>query len=330
MQNSFWQQFIQPERRLHIRETIREMLEISALLYGGVAISGIISLSLPVWPELDKGIVYIVCLLGLIMSVGFYSLRNSTPLWLVVVHAPIGVALASVVAYAGHAPQSIGLATVYMLGALYAFHYFTWPAALCTIGFAMFTFGYVLFLNNVTGWLSITFFLACSCVLLGEIIQITVKRLNKLAVHDSLTGLYNRNTLDALVTEGLNTDEAPDFTLVMLDLNKFKHVNDTEGHIRGDEILTEVGLAISSVLSANDYACRWGGDEFIIIMQGSDKSAVTELERKLRNILKYVISFEMGASFAKTTDTLDSMIKRADENMYAKKRNRRASDIAAA
>jgi len=332
MLTSFWLQFIQPERRLHIKATIEEMLAISAILYGGVASSGIIAISLPVWPEMDKLLVNIICVLGLLMALVFYNARKTSPLWLVVLHVPVGIILLSIVIYAGHAPQSAGIAVVYVVASTYTFHYFSRATAFFTTLFAMLSFSYSLYINDITGWPALVAFVTGCSVVLGEIVRITVSQLNFMAVRDNLTGLLNRTTIDAITNELLlNTQKTGEsFTFMLLDLNKFKTVNDNEGHLRGDEVLKQVGLALNETITENGYAARWGGDEFIIILPDNNKDAINEIKKTLRNRLKDIISFEIGSSHAQKNDTLDSLVRRADEGMYQQKRNRRATDAAVA
>ncbi len=333
MNQSFWRSFIQPERRLHIRSTISEMLAISAILYGGVAVFGLISLSLPTWPGIDNEIIYTICIIALAMSIAFYTLRESTPLWVVVIHLPIGIIMVGLVVYAAHAPQAGNLSVIYILGAMYTFHYFTRLASIIILIISMTVFSLAMYVNNIVGWQSAILFVTGCSLIAGEIVRITVKQLNHLAMHDNLTGLYDRSTIDALVTECISAKDAKGkarVAMLMLDLNSFKQINDTEGHLKGDEILKTVSDVILDTIGKRDCAARWGGDEFLIVSPVDDENYVKNLIPRLQASLQDTISFEAGTSVYQEGDTLDTMTKRADEAMYSKKRNRRASDIATA
>jgi len=328
MATSFWQQFIQPERRLQIRATIEEMHAISSILYAGVSVSGIIALNLPIWPGIEKTAIYILCSLGILLATLFYMARKKIPLWLAVMHMPVGITLLTLVVYFAHAAQSVGLAAVYILGSAYTFHYFSRITALVVVAFSMFTFAIALYLNDIEGWQSIVFFIGGCCILMGKIVRVTVSQLNFLAVRDSLTGLLNRRTIDALTNELLLTTQETGkaFTFILLDLNKFKVVNDTNGHLFGDQVLKQFSEELTRIISKDDHVARWGGDEFIIILDNSDKSAADDIETKLRLAVEDVIDFEIGVSYPQKEDTMDSLMHRADEGMYQKKRHRRITD----
>ncbi len=114
---------------------------------------------------------------------------------------------------------------------------------------------------------------AFSCLFILEIhslikkLNLTNEQLNFTATHDSLTGLYNRNCLRGTLDELEHSDEP--FCLVMGDLDDFKKVNDTYGHDCGDVVLRSVAEIIMNNIGENDIACRWGGEEMLIIMHGS-------------------------------------------------------------
>ena len=95
-----------------------------------------------------------------------------------------------------------------------------------------------------------------------------VKALKRVASVDSLTGLYNRRSfqkfLDREIERAKRTNDR--FTLMMLDVDRFKEINDTFGHLAGDRVLTEIARILQSNLRKADLICRFGGDEFIVIM----------------------------------------------------------------
>lgn len=102
----------------------------------------------------------------------------------------------------------------------------------------------------------------------NEAMQQQNQVLKTLSITDSLTGLYNRSKLDSILTDQLarfNRNHRP-FTLLMLDIDHFKTLNDTYGHVAGDEILTAVARILLQSIRSIDYAARYGGDEFIIIL----------------------------------------------------------------
>lgn len=155
----------------------------------------------------------------------------------------------------------------------------------------------------------------------------------KKAIHDQLTGLYNRNYLTALEAENCPFwKQERHRYLMFLDLDSFKDINDTHGHDTGDFILLEVSTRIKKLLRSTDILCRYGGDEFIII--------IDELENDFNNVKKVAdriigaireplsidgMDFEIGASIGITEMDaahcgIETYIRQADQAMYSAKK----------
>ena len=108
--------------------------------------------------------------------------------------------------------------------------------------------------------------------------------LQKLSVTDGLTGLYNRSKLDTILVDQLarfKRNNRP-FCLLMIDIDYFKHINDKFGHIMGDKILMTVSTVLLKSIRTIDYAARYGGDEFIIILTETDIDAATKTAERIR------------------------------------------------
>ena len=321
-------QCLQPERRLHIKATTQEMFLVSALLYGGLSISALVSLLFPTWSELDTTGVFISALASLLMSVIFYKARAVAPLWLAIIHIPIGISLTSFAIYLGHAEQSIGFGFIYIMGSAYLFHYIAKSIAILLLIFAMSLFAFTLYTLNIEGWPSIVVFTSGNCLLMGLMVWLMTRRLYQLNIKDPLTGLLNRQTIDALTLNLLDkySTKTENFTLMVIDLNKFKLINDTKGHLEGDRVLKEFSHHLEQCVKDNDFVARWGGDEFVVILNTTDQSDIQQFTDKLRGLTQNTIEFEIGYSSSQKTDTLDTLMQRADYNMYTNKHNRRATD----
>ena len=154
------------------------------------------------------------------------------------------------------------------------------------------------------------------------------------AVTDPLTGLRNRRGLD----EGLQArrEELP-LSLLFIDLDGFKPVNDSYGHTAGDELLRTVAERITSQVRDRDVAARFGGDEFVIALPRTDAQAAAGVARRLEDLLGSPIHLDadttitVGASIGVVTATapcpVDELLEAADAAMYDQKqqRQRRAS-----
>jgi diguanylate cyclase (GGDEF)-like protein len=151
------------------------------------------------------------------------------------------------------------------------------------------------------------------------------------ALHDALTGLPNRLMLrdrlhKALVVEG----EASSTALLLLDLDRFKEVNDTLGHAIGDLLLREVGRRLSSALRTSDLVARLGGDEFCVLLGGTSSAGAEQVAASLVDLIDQPYALEghlvsigvsIGvASFPEHGLTAEVLMRHADLAMYAAKR----------
>ena len=154
------------------------------------------------------------------------------------------------------------------------------------------------------------------------------------ALHDSLTGLPNRAAFLTAV-EGLLGDDRG-ATVVLLDLDGFKAVNDTHGHAAGDALLTETGLRLRAALRPGEVAARLGGDEFALLLDGtSDQTALRARLDALVDALSLPVALDgasvvVGASVGTAQApaqgrSVDRLMRAADTAMYQCKRDRRTS-----
>ena len=118
-----------------------------------------------------------------------------------------------------------------------------------------------------------------------------IKQLESLSVTDELTQLLNRRGFLQQFQLSLSTSRRNKTggSLMILDLDKFKQINDTYGHLAGDEVLKNVGIAISTVVRESDIVGRIGGDEFSILMPGASPVTVTKRISEIRSAISKVI-----------------------------------------
>ncbi|MHB1102562.1 MAG: PleD family two-component system response regulator [Devosia sp.] len=158
-----------------------------------------------------------------------------------------------------------------------------------------------------------------------------------LAVTDELTGLYNRRYFDrhlALMLEKAREQER-DMALMLIDMDFFKAVNDTHGHDSGDAVLREFALRLRRSIRGVDLACRFGGEEFVVLMPDTDYRQAQNVAERVRTAVAER-NFDMGASQALSVtvsvgvalnesehDTPEMILKRADVALYRAKREGR-------
>jgi diguanylate cyclase (GGDEF)-like protein len=166
-----------------------------------------------------------------------------------------------------------------------------------------------------------------------------VKRLTELqdglrqqAIRDPLTGLLNRRYLDETLPRefALAIRRGTPIALMMVDLDHFKQVNDTLGHATGDQVLRALGGLLRALTRASDVACRWGGEEFVVMMPGAALDAAIRRAEEMRRSFETLSlpgeanppcsTFSAGlALFPLHASTPQALLEAADEAMYAAK-----------
>jgi len=148
---------------------------------------------------------------------------------------------------------------------------------------------------------------------------------------DALTGIFNRRAFNLKLSQSL-ANPANNFSLIMIDIDHFKRLNDTYGHLTGDKVLKFVALLIGRNIRGSDYLARFGGEEFVVILPN------TQLENALcvaNNIRTYLakqklydstedkqlgrLTLSMGVASSLDGDTCDKLIGRADQCLYQAK-----------
>jgi diguanylate cyclase (GGDEF)-like protein/PAS domain S-box-containing protein len=158
------------------------------------------------------------------------------------------------------------------------------------------------------------------------------KELEEQAIRDALTGLYNRRFLDETLTRELSRAERDKYSVsvVMLDLDHFKMFNDTYGHDVGDLMLKQLGKLLASQVRAGDIACRFGGEEFVVVMPKASLSVAKQRANDWRMKFESQILIHNGevlnatlsagvAVYPAHGSSSDEIIRKADQAMYAAK-----------
>jgi diguanylate cyclase (GGDEF)-like protein/PAS domain S-box-containing protein len=159
-----------------------------------------------------------------------------------------------------------------------------------------------------------------------------LERLQKEASEDALTQVPNRKYIKALIESKLREQRAVgvSFGINFLDIDNFKHVNDTYGHQIGDEILKLLVRTVESNLRKHDMIGRLGGEEFVIVYSDLDQQGLMVASEKIRKIIEastirlperdLSVTVSVGAIMAQTEDTVEGLIQKADDLMYESKK----------
>jgi diguanylate cyclase (GGDEF)-like protein len=164
----------------------------------------------------------------------------------------------------------------------------------------------------------------------------TVSKLKRLSETDGLTGLYNsRHFAKRLLAEIYRAENAGyPLSLLLLDLDHFKRVNDEHGHLKGDSVLLRIGEVIREVVRGSDSAYRYGGEEFAVILPETDEEAAIRVAERLRAAIASEcasgtdgcavgVTASVGIAVRKPKEAAEAFLHRADMAMYEAKRKGR-------
>jgi diguanylate cyclase (GGDEF)-like protein len=163
-------------------------------------------------------------------------------------------------------------------------------------------------------------------------------RLKQEAMHDPLTRLYNRRLLLERLQQAIAHAERhqEQLSIVFVDVDQLKYVNDTYGHLAGDALLREVGVALTDSVRAEDVVARYGGDEFVVLLASTGAAAAGVVVQRIREgIARHhfmaagrlitVPGISLGlASYPENGRTPEELLNAADHNLYATRRARSA------
>ncbi len=164
-----------------------------------------------------------------------------------------------------------------------------------------------------------------------RVLQIRAEDFHRMAVVDPLTGLYNRRFADERLKSEASRSQryGHPLAVVSFDLDKFKEINDTYGHLVGDQVLKEFAKRLSQAIRLSDFAARMGGDEFLVLLAECSTNQVEAVLGRLQHIeadcggRKIPIRFSAGWVGYEQGETTEQFLERADRTLYADKRARK-------
>ncbi len=162
-------------------------------------------------------------------------------------------------------------------------------------------------------------------------INLYQKRLEDMAVTDKLTGIGNRQLLDIALDQSLKLRRrvTMPFSVILIDIDRFKSVNDIHGHLKGDEAIRNVAQMLKTRVREADLLCRWGGEEFILLAHNCKLSQARDLAEELRSSVaespvlatdgSLRVTVSCGVAEARDGDDAESLVGRADRALYQAK-----------
>jgi diguanylate cyclase (GGDEF)-like protein len=169
-------------------------------------------------------------------------------------------------------------------------------------------------------------------------LRATLATAELLASKDQMTGLLNRRSFDQRLdaTIARSTRHGDPFSLLMIDMDHFKNINDYYGHSTGDDVLRRFGEVMSERLRPYDVAARWGGEEFVVLADGANLDNARMLAEQMRESVATTpfspvprVTISIGVAEYQEGESGDDLLKRADKALYSAKRNGRNRVIAA-
>lgn len=159
-------------------------------------------------------------------------------------------------------------------------------------------------------------------------------RLFNVAITDQLTGIYNRGfllqSLEEIHYKAIR--DRNEFTILLMDLNHFKLVNDTFGHAAGDEVLKTFGNILKTASRSSDIPVRYGGDEFILVLPGTGREQARLVEERIQMLFEPLakqyeaVELSVSIGIAENNDMpIDKMMKLADDHLYKRKNEMKQS-----
>ncbi len=162
-------------------------------------------------------------------------------------------------------------------------------------------------------------------------LEATNRRLGELAILDGLTGAYSRGHIEAelrRLVKGLQRKPG-EFSVMLLDVDLFKRVNDRHGHAVGDEVLRRMTVRVQDTLRGSDLFGRWGGEEFIVLMPDTAIGEAVQAAERLRQAIhelefagedtRFGITVSIGVAQLEAAETADMLVQRVDKALYAAK-----------
>jgi len=185
--------------------------------------------------------------------------------------------------------------------------------------------------------LSLMFFVLSFAWTAGFILMVSQRLqsdLNELAMNDALTRVRNRRAMDQLLDFEMDRvhAEMKDFSIILIDIDRFKHINDTYGHDVGDRVLQWFASTLQTYMRVQDVVARWGGEEFLILLPGTSLEDAAKIAERLRKLIEASeaevpdgnmgLTFSAGVSSSNTNRDVKDLCRVADQALYVAKKKR--------
>jgi diguanylate cyclase (GGDEF)-like protein len=292
-----------------------------AAILAAAATTTLASLVVPHWARVSDVTIAIAACMAYPAAALLWFSGGRLPDWAMQVVMVAGTSLVGVgVWMAGAGVGSATVAFLYIFVAIYTAHFFRPAVAAAHIGYAIVSFGVVLALVHERTAASEWLFVASVVVATGVAVGRLSAEVRALALRDSLTGLGNRRVWEEALPRqlALAARSAKPLCVALIDVDGFKDLNDRDGHLAGDRVLSEAAAAWAREVRASDVLARYGGDEFALLLPDCTIDRAMEIVGRLGLVCESV-RFSTGVARWDGIEDAESLVHRADEALYLAK-----------
>jgi diguanylate cyclase (GGDEF)-like protein len=292
-----------------------------AAIFAAAATIALASLLVPHWARVDDLTIVVAAAMGYPAAAVLWFWGGRFPTWSLHVVMAAGTALIGVgVYFAGAGVGSATVAFLYVFVALYTAHFFKAPVAAAHIGFAVVSYAVVLGLVHERTAISEWLFVASTVVGTGVAVGRLSAEVRALALRDSLTSLGNRRAWEEALPRQMASAARTrkPLCVALIDVDDFKDLNDRDGHLAGDRVLSETAAAWADEVRASDLLTRYGGDEFALLLPDCTIDTAMEIVERLELACEGV-SFSTGVARWDGVEDAEALLRRADDALYLAK-----------
>ena len=298
------------------------MANSAAMLFAFAATLSLVSLAVPHGSDIDTAPAVVTSLLAYPFAAAMVMGGERVPRWLIHGIVFCGTVMISYgVHAAGQGRISGSAAAFYLWIAIYAAAYFSVPAIVAHLVLVAAAYATVLIIENEAAAPSLLLGMTGTVAGTAVVVATLAGRLRAQAATDSLTGLPNRRGWELALDRELARAKrrGSPLCVAVLDLDRFKALNDEQGHLAGDRVLKEVASAWLGLVRESDVLARYGGDEFAVILPDCRPDKAQEIVARLCDAQAGGHSCSAGMAFLEPGDVTDDLIDRADRALYRAK-----------
>ncbi len=191
----------------------------------------------------------------------------------------------------------------------------------------------ILLLQNSIVFLNIVLLVLCGLMVTVVLLWKSRYEYRKIAYKDTLTGVYSRAFLDWWLSNYKLDPKLGLSTVVIMDIDNFKDINDTHGHLVGDQVLIKIAEVLRDSIRKNDFIIRYGGDEFLLILAGCNEATSLNIVNRAIDTFKddheFEFDIEVSYGIAQITnkENFIDVLNSADEKMYSHKNHKTKTSV---